>query len=451
MLRAITNFLVGGLNRWMPDSFAVALVLSLLTFVLAITVADYSAADTVNAWGDSIWNLLRFTNQVALTLLLGHAFAHTEPVQKLLLWLASRARGAATAYMLVCFVSGVATLFSWGLGLITAGLMARATGEACRRAGLIVHYPLLVASAFSGFVLFHQGLSGTIPLTVATPDHFLQDQIGLIPFSQTVFAPWSVAIVLVVLFTLPVVMARIRPKDEDCVQLPAHLLDEPMEAEQPADPEAHESATPAGWIERWRPLNFIFVAAGAFFLFTHFSERGQGLNLNVLNFSFLLVGMAVARSPIHYVHLIADAARIIGPILLQYPFYAGIAGMMAVSGLAGMLVDVFVSISTPQSLPFAAFFSASVLNIFIPTGGGQWAVQGPVMMDAAIRLGADLPLTSMAVALGDQWTNLVQPLVVIPVVAIAGLHVRQVMGYSVIALAWTGLVFICGLALTVYL
>lgn len=451
MLRRATNSLVNLLNRWMPDSFAVAVVLSLLTFALAVLVAGYPPGETVNAWGDGIWNLLRFTNQVALTLLLGHAFAHTPPIQKLLLWLASRARSAAAAYMLVCFVSGIATLLSWGLGLITAGLMARATGEACARRGIVIHYPLLIASAFSGFVLFHQGLSGTIPLTVATPDHFLQDQLGLIPFSQTVFAPWSMAIVLAVLLSLPVVMARLRPEDSACEQIPAHLLDEPAEPKPPADPEVHGASTPAGKIERWRPLNLLVVAAGLYYLGTHFIERDQGLNLNILNFSFLLIGLGMARSPVHFVELIANAARVIGPILLQYPFYAGIAAMMATSGLAQMLVDVFVSLSSAQTLPFAAFFSAAILNIFIPTGGGQWAVQGPIMMEAAAQVGADLRLTAMTVALGDQWTNLIQPLVMIPVLAIAGLHIRQVMGYMVIALGWTGLIFVSGLALKVYL
>ncbi len=451
MLRRATNILVNILNRWMPDSFAVAIILSLLTFVLAVFVADYPATETINAWGDGIWNLLRFTNQVALTLLLGHAFAHTPPVQRLLMWLADRARSAAAAYMLVCFVSGVATLLSWGLGLITAGLMARATGEACRRKGTVIHYPLLIASAFSGFVLFHQGLSGTIPLTVATPGHFLQAELGLIPFSQTVFAPWSMAIVLAVLLSLPIVMARLRPEDADCEEIPDHLLGESAEPEPATDPEVHGDATPAGRIERWRPLNLVVVAAGLFYLGTHFIEREQGLNLNILNFSFLLIGLGMARSPVHFVHLIANAARVIGPIMLQYPFYAGIAAMMATSGLAEMLVDVFVSLSSAQTLPFAAFFSAAILNIFIPTGGGQWAVQGPIMIEAALQVGADLRLTAMTIALGDQWTNLIQPLVMIPVLAIAGLHIRQVMGYMVIALAWTGLIFIVGLALTVFL
>jgi short-chain fatty acids transporter len=116
-----------------------------------------------------------------------------------------------------------------------------------------------------------------------------------------------------------------------------------------------------------------------------------------------------------------------------------------------MLVNLFVDISSAQTLPFAAFFSAGVLNLFIPSGGGQWAVQGPIMMDAAVQLQADIPLTAMAVALGDQWTNLIQPLIVIPILAIAGLHVRQIMGYMVIALAWTGIIFITGIAVAVFL
>ena len=163
--------------RWMPDAFAVALLLSIGTFVLAITVADYSAGDAIGSWGDSFWNLLTFTNQIVLTLLFGYAFAYTPPVRKALLRLAGLARTPFSAYVLACLITGTFALFSWGLSLIAAGIMARAIGESCRRKGVQVHYPLLVASAFSGFVIWHQGLSASIGLALATPGHFLEDEV----------------------------------------------------------------------------------------------------------------------------------------------------------------------------------------------------------------------------------------------------------------------------------
>jgi len=452
VLRSLSNFFVGILNRWMPDSFVVAIVLSVFIFVMATTVADYPVAAAAQAWGDSIWNLLRFTNQIVLTLLLGHVLAHTPPVRRLLMSVAGRVRSANAAYLTTTMVAFICTYISWGLGLVAGGIMARALGEACHRRQIIVHYPLLVACAYAGFVVFHQGITASVPLTIAEPGHFLAAKIGVIPFTETALAPWSLGVVAVTFLTLPFVMARLAPEPALCEPLPDRLLIA-QDAEDPAsDRGLHDPDTPAARLENWRPLNFLLVVIALYWLYRHFSSNGIfALELNVVNLLFLTAGLALARSPLQFVELVANAARIIGPFLVQYPLYAGIAGLMALSGLAQMLVDLFVSMSSAQTLPFAAFFSAGVLNLFIPSGGGQWAVQGPIMMDAAVQLSADLPLTAMAVALGDQWTNLIQPLVVIPILAIAGLHVRQIMGYMVIALGWTGLIFVSGIAVGVYL
>lgn len=431
--------------RWMPDAFAVAVLLSIVTFVLAITVGDYSAVDAIESWGDSFWNLLTFTNQIVLTLLFGYAFAYTPPVRKALLRLAGLARTPFSAYVLASLITGTFALFSWGLSLIAAGIMARAIGESCRRKGIQVHYPLLVASAFSGFVIWHQGLSASIGLALATPGHFLEDEVGLIPISETLFTPWNIGLALFILMTMPFLMAALRPKGEDEIEeIPESLMGDAGRRDESSE---EVELTPARRIEDSRLLTLVIVAAGASFLWVHFLRRGNGLDLNTLNFIFLLLGMVLAGSPLRYVRIIVDGGRVAAPFLLQYPFYAAIAGMMADSGLAQMLVDFFASISGPRTLPFFGFVSGGLLNLFIPSGGGQWAVQGPIMMAAAQEIGADLPRVAMAVALGDEWTNLIQPLALVPVLTIAGMSVRKIMGYTFIALIWSGLVFAVALLL----
>ena len=202
MLRQLSNFFVNLLNRWMPDSFVVAILLTLVTFVLAVTVADFPVASATLSWGDSIWDLLRFTNQIVLTLLLGHVLAHTPPVRRLLMNLAGRVNSAFTAYVATTMVAFVATYISWGLGLVAGGIMARAVGESCRKNDIVIHYPLLVACAYAGFVVFHQGLTASVPLTIAETDHFLAGSIGTIPFTETAFSPWSLGIVLATFVTL---------------------------------------------------------------------------------------------------------------------------------------------------------------------------------------------------------------------------------------------------------
>lgn len=441
-MQKIIDGLVRLFIRWMPDAFAVAIILSIVTFTLSVTVAGYSAENTLRAWGDGFWSLLAFTNQITLTLLLGYVFANTPLVRRALLAVAQMARSPTSAYVLAGTITGVAALFSWALSLVTAGIMARAIAAAGRDRGLKIHYPLLVATSFSGFVVWHQGLSGSIPLTIATPGHFLENQFGLIPLSETVFTPWNGALAIVTILTLPLVMSAIRPSEEQTVTMD-QIASDPV-----AEPISNrERATPAARIEDSRILAWITVAAGLTFVGYQLVRPGGGLNLNTLNLSFLMLGLLFAGTPIRYARIMVDGGRIAVPFLLHYPFYAGISGMMADSGLASLVVELFVSISSARTLPAFGFISAGLLNMFIPSGGGQWAVQGPIMMAAAQSLNADPPRVAMAVALGDQWTNLIQPLALIPVLSIAGLSARQIMGYTFIAVFWSGLLFLAATAL----
>ncbi|MGE4607581.1 MAG: TIGR00366 family protein [Myxococcota bacterium] len=450
-MNRLTAPLVRVFVRWMPDAFAVALLLTFVTFALSVTVAGYPAQAALTSWGDNFWNLLKFTNQITLTLLLGYVFANTPPIHRALLAIASLARTPVSAYLLACAITGTCALFSWGLSLIAAGIMARAIGESCRKQGIAVHYPLLVASSCSGFVIWHQGLSSSIGLSLATPGHFLEARLGLIPISDTLLTGWNIGVALFVLVSMPFVMAALRPRDAREIEaIPDHLVakNTSTDAADSAPPrEPGTDKTPAQRFEDSRLTTWLIVAAGAAFMVTHFVVRDRGLDLNTLNFAFLWLGMLLAGSPIRYVRIIVDGGRIAAPFLLQYPFYAGIAGLMGDSGLARMLVEFFVSVSSPETLPLFGFLSGGLLNLFIPSGGGQWAVQGPIMMAAAERLGADLPRVAMSVALGDQWTNLIQPLAIIPVLTIAGIGAREIMGYTFVALLWSGIIFSLALLL----
>jgi short-chain fatty acids transporter len=443
----VVQILIRFFLRWTPDSFVVAGLLSLLTFILAITVAGFSLGGTMEAWGDSFWNLLAFTNQITLTLLLGYALANTPPVHGGLVRLAGLVRGPRSAYMAACVVTGLAAAVSWGLSLIVAGISSRAIGETCRRRGIVVHYPLLVASAYSGFVVWHQGLSGTVGLTLATPGHFLEELVGIVPLTETVISGWNIGLMVVMLATMPLVMSSLAPKRrEEIEEIPDHLMkpvDIPGTEGLQGSEGGEESVaiTPAERIERSPILMALMAVFGLAYLYTHFITRSGGLTLDIFNFAFLIVGLILSGSMVRYVRIIVSGGRVAAPFLLQYPFYAGIVGVMSASGLASMVVDLFVQISSEATLPFFGFLSGGVLNVFIPSGGGQWAVQGPIMMAAALELGADIPRSAMAVALGDQWTNMIQPLGIVPVLAIAQIPLRKMIGYCFVALVYSGLLF----------
>jgi len=434
--------LVGLFIRWIPDAFAVALALTLFTFFCAIVGAGYPLNSAIEAWGDGFWNLLLFTNQITLTLLLGYGLANTPAVRRILRAIAKRVTSARAAYAAACAVTGVAALLSWGLSLVTAGIMARTLGEHCRENGIRVHYPLLVAASFSGFVIWHQGLTSSIGLALATPGHFLESQIGLIPTSETLFTPWNAAVICVVLFSLPFLMSWLRPREDEEIQ---EMEGAAFVAQPAAEGAEAGPRTPAERIEGSFWMAMALVGMASVYLYDHFIGQAKGLELNILNFGFLFAGLALAGSALRYVQILVEGGRVAVPFLLQYPFYAGIAALMLDSGLVAIIVDFFVSISNATTLPLWGFISGGLLNIFIPSGGGQWAVQGPLMMAAAQEVGADLPRVAMGVAMGDQWTNLIQPLTLVPVLAIANIGAREIMGYTFVALAYCGVIF--GLAL----
>ncbi|HSG87823.1 MAG TPA: TIGR00366 family protein [Pseudomonadales bacterium] len=428
-------------ERWYPDAYVFAILLTLVTFAMAIGLTDTGPVEALDVWGDGLAGLLAFTTQIALTLILAHALAHTDAARTLLAWIAELPRSEFAAYFVVAVAASLASLLAWSLGLAAGALLAAAVARAGRRRGLVLDYPLLVASAYSGFVVWHMGYSGSSPLFVATPGHAMEAATGIIPVTETVFAPWNLAVAAVVIPLVALVCALMRP--ERATPMPDHLLDEADE-DDGADPAA---ASPGQALERWRPLSLLIGGLLALWLARYFAANGPALTLDVVNWSFLAAGLLLARSPVHYVQLVTRAGATLGPILLQYPFYAGIMALMAGTGLVVVMSDFFVAFASPATLGFWAFVSGGVVNFFVPSGGGQWVVQGPVFIEAAKALDVPLPQVVMGVAYGDQWSNLIQPFWTIPLLAIAGLPLRSVLGYCFVTFAVSGLVFGTGLLL----
>jgi len=428
MLKRISAFFVKVAERWMPDPLVIAIFLTAVAFVCALLFTDFSAAQAADAWGNSYWALLRFTAQMILILALGHVLANTRAVNRLLIAVASEVRSAQMAYVGLTMFASLAALVSWGLGLIVPAVLARIIATDCRDRGIKVHFPLLVACGYVGAIVGMQGLSASIPLVLNTPNHFLQDEIGIIGLDQTIFSWWSMSIVLAIIIVLPQVMRRLAPDDDQVVEIP------PVVNSQSSVPAPAEAiVTPSQKMENARWITLALAAFGGVYVLRYFIGGGT-LQLDSLNMIFVVLGLAFADSPRHYVELLSNAAKVAGPFLIQYPLYSGLMGLIADSGLGAIIVGGFVAVSSANTLPIWTFFSAAFLNLFIPSAGGQWAVQGPIVTEAAMQLGADLPRVAMSVTVGEVWTNAIQPLYAVPVLAIAGLHIRDIMGYCVIAL-----------------
>ena len=428
---------VAFVERYYPDPFVFVVLLSVLTFLLSLALADATPATALSAWGDGLPSLLAFTAQICITLLTAHALAHTDRVQTLLKRIGNIPNNATSAYALVAFSAGIGSLIAWSLGLIVGATVAREVARQGAGRGIRIHYPLLVASAYAGFVIWHMGYSSSAGLFVATAGHSLEAEIGIIPITDTVFTLHNGLLALVTLAIICVVCPLMRPREQELVEIDPALLKEHVE--EPGS--ATGPRTFAQYLDGMRTLTLI-LGAGLFgYIGYSFYARGFHLNLNLVNWSFLGAGLLLSRSPSHYVKLINNASSTIGPVLIQYPFYAGILGMMQGTGLAGIISDWFTSIATAETLSFFAFLCAGLVNMFIPSGGGQWAVQGPIFIEAGQNLGVDPSIIVLAISYGDQWTNMIQPFWTIPLLAIAGLHMRQIMGYTFVIFLLTLFLF----------
>ena len=436
MLRALSRPATRLMERWLPDAFIFVVVLTLVAAVAAMLSQGTSPVALVRMWGNGFWELLSFAMQMLLVLVTGFILASSPPVRRLLAYLAGFARSRGGAIVLVTVVSLAASWINWGFGLVVGAIFAKEIARQVR-----VDYRLLVASAYSGFVVWHGGLSGSVPLTIATPGHFSEAQIGMVPTADTIFAPWNLAIIVALFVVIPLANRLMLPLPQD------EVLVDPARLAEPGLPDLPQAdATPAQRLENSRILMWLIGVPGLAWLVMYFAGGG-GLNLNVVNFLFLFAGILLHGTARSLLAVLDEAVRGGAGIVIQFPFYAGIMAIMVESGLAAGLSAWFVSISTAETLPFWSFISAGIVNIFVPSGGGQWAVQAPVMLPAAEALGADLPRVAMGVAWGDAWTNLLQPFWALPMLGIAGLKPRDIMGFCVILLGITGVVIGGGLLL----
>jgi short-chain fatty acids transporter len=419
------------LRRYTPDPFLFALLLTGLLFALGVYMTPSSATDMVRYWGDGFWNLIPFTLQMVMVLVGGYVVAVAPPVQKVLRLLSRTARTPGQAAVIVTLSATLGCLLNWGLGLIVGGMMCRHVIQHVPKA----NFRLLVASAYSGFLVWHGGLSGSIPLTLATSGNFSESLVGgIIPVQETLLSSFNITALLGLLILLPLTSWWLsRQEDMTPVKAPNFTVEE-----KKPEPSFHDAFSPAEKMEKSWILSIAAAGLGGAYLLIQFFSGEFSLNLNSLNFIFLFCAIFLHKNPESFIQAISEAAKKVGPILLQFPFYAGIMGMMISSNLATTISEAFVAFSTAETFPLLTFYSAGLVNLFVPSGGGQWAVQAPVVLTAAKEIGANIPLVSMAVAWGDAWTNMLQPFWALPLLAVAGLHLRDIIGYCLVALLVSG-------------
>ncbi len=431
-MEALGRYMCGKAERWMPDPFIFAILLSFLTFGLAWWATPHNAVQIFEFWEAGLWNLLKFSMQMCLVLVTGYALASSKPVIFLVKKLATIPQNSAAAAAMVCLVSVLTGFINWGLAIVVGALLAKEVAKACYQRGLKVHYPLLGAAGYMGLAVWHGGLSGSAPLTLNQPGHFLESKIGIIDPSLTLFHPLNLMVSVLLIIGLPILFYLMSPKHEDQMISIDKVL--PTLESNPEDlPELSGGNGLASTLENSKILSFLIGAAGIMMVSLLIQKLGwqKFLNLNNVNLLFLSLGILFHGTPIRYVKAIHAGVQACSGIILQFPLYAGIMSMMKASGLATITVNTVVTTASKSSLPLLTFFSAGLLNIFVPSGGGQWAIQGPIMVEILHQLDGDLSKTILAFCYGDQWTNLLQPFWALALLGITGLRASQIMGYCI--------------------
>ena len=379
------------------------------------------------AWGRGFWTLSPFAMQMALVVLTGYLVASAPITDRLFAALAQHSGSPARAVALMAGVSMTLAWVHWGLSLVGTAMFVRHVARAQPR----VDFRLLVASAYLGMgTTWHAGLSGSVPLLMATPGHFLQTSTGLVPLSTTTFTPFNLILCAVVAVAMVTLTYWMHPAADRSVVVAASALDG---LERFTPPAAPPRASFASWCDHgpWLPL--ALGVTGAVWLGWYVATSGAQLTLDVLNFAFLMLAVLLHRSVASLMAAGEQGARLLAGVVLQFPLYAGMYGVIEGTGLARVLGEMIATTASAASLPLLLYWYSSVLNFFVPSGGSKWALEAPFLLDAATRLGVGTDRVVLAYAWGDMASNLIQPFWALPLLAAARLGFRDILGYSTVA------------------
>lgn len=441
------HLLLRTFRQFLPSPFSIALILTLVVFFLALfltprpenAVSAYPIT-LLTYWQTGFWELLSFTMQMSLILILGHALALTRPFNRLITFLTRYCRNTAGAAWMVSFITIALSFFNWGLCLVFGAIFARKIGEQAQKEGIQINYPLVGAAAYSGMMCWHGGLSGSAPLTVSGYEHFLVDRLGSIGIEQTLLSPMNLTAVVVLLLIIPAFFYFLGKKGTD----KSVTIAFPPPSELPQDKvSGAERLDHSKWLAVGLGLLICLLSIRQIIV----TPKAGGLNfidLNFINFFLFGLGILLHGSLARFLAAIQEAIGGAAGIIIQFPLYAGIMGIMNYSGLGAKVSLAIVALANAETLPIFTFFSAALVNIFVPSGGGQWVVQGPIIADAAQALGVALPKNIMALAYGDQLTNMLQPFWALPLLGITRLKARDILPYS-------GLVMLVGMIIFILL
>jgi short-chain fatty acids transporter len=425
-------------ERWVPDAFIFALLATAIVFAAALAATPSTLADTIDAWGRGFWDLIPFTLQMSLVIITGHVLATSPPMRHLIRRVARWPATPRGAVALVTLFALASSWINWGFSLIFSAVLAQ---EVARRVDG-ADYRALAAASFLGLgSIWAQGLSGSAALQMATPGA-LQPQIrdivahggvvpgGIVPFRHTIFMWQSLLSVAVEIAVVTLVMWLATPpagQGRTAGDLGIDL------SEAGEHPDESRARTPGQVLEHHPALTWFVVMLGFAYLGRYFAAAADPLNafnLNTLNLAFLLLGFLLHGTPARLMHAVREATPAVWGVILQFPFYAGIAGIITATHLNEQLAGAFVRLSTAATFPPLVALYSALLGVFVPSGGSKWVIEAPYVMSAAHELKVHVGWVVSAYDLGEALANLVQPFWMLPILGLFRLGARDVMGYT---------------------
>ena len=434
-------------QKYMPDAFVFAIVLTLITFISALIWTSSDAIDVIVAWYDGFWSLLEFGMQIVLIIITGFAIALSPIVNKSIDKLTAYIKTPKQVYFFVTLIGVLLSFVSFGW-IVIACVLAREL--ALRIKG--INYPFLIACVYFSNGAWVCGLSSSIPLLLGTENNYLIEKGILsetIATSITLGSNLNMAMMVLYFVFAPLMMLLIMPKSKAFKEVndmsDGSNLEDKTSVKEEALNQNLEFPSVSDTLNNSIILQFIIVLMGLAYIMYYFKTNGFELNFNIMIFIFLIIGMALHKSPMRYIVAMKRSSSNISGILYQYPFYAGIMGIMIYTGLGKELSNIITSLATIDSYPFFSYITGGLINFAIPSAGGEFAVVGPSVINAVSEIGSGLPATevtamvsraSLSIAYGESLTNLLQPFFLLLVFPIMGkglkIQARDVMGYFVI-------------------
>ncbi|MFY0629822.1 MAG: short-chain fatty acid transporter [Flavobacteriaceae bacterium] len=447
-------------KKYLPSPFTIAILLTLITILLAIIftrpegVGLFSyTTEVLTFWEGGIWTngLLIFAYQMMLILVLGHVLVLSKPVSNAILKVTQFCKDTATSATIVASTTMIVAFFNWGLGLIFGALLARKVAEHAQRNNIKLNYPIIGAAGYTGLMVWHGGISGSAPIKINEDGHIASimkevsspEILSQIPdtinYSQTIFSTSNLLIFVTVVIVISSLFYWLGKKSKATeINLPEYQMNVDEKPETKA--------------EKLDSSKVLAIAFGLIimlaFSYRYFEDiKALKITPNLINFLMLGLGIILHGSFKRFTNAVGESISDVSGILIQFPLYFGIMGIMSSSGMVTQISDFFISVSTETTLPIFTFFSAGLVNVFVPSGGGQWVVQGPIVVESALQLGVPLNKAIMALAYGDQITNMLQPFWALPLLGITKLKAKEILPYTLIAMVVGSVIYIGGLLL----